>query len=79
MKNKIIINLLIVAFLSISTLSSAQVPPPPPPDPSTGENGPIGGSAAVGAGLGTLLILGALYGGNKLRKYYLENKDEEEK
>ncbi len=38
--------------------------------------GGAGGGAPLGGGTITLLIMGALYGGNKLYHFYKENKNE---
>jgi hypothetical protein len=65
--NKVI---LVLGFLLLSINAISQgPPPPPPPDPSgSGSNGPVGGNAPIGEGMGILLFLAAAYKGLKYSK-----------
>lgn len=63
-------------IISMQSLLAQGGPPPPPGDPTVG--GPVGGSAALGSGVGMLLLMGAVYGGKKVYKFLKERQKMEE-
>jgi uncharacterized membrane protein len=78
---RILSALMIIGFISLSSISYSQ--PPPPPGGASGVGGTggssgdrTGGGAPIGGGLFILLGLGAAYGGKKI--YDLRKKDLEE-
>jgi hypothetical protein len=76
MKKKSIKGLVTIGLIFSMQTLLAQGPPPPPGDPTVG--GPVGGSAALGSGVGMLLLMGAAYGGKKVYKFWKERQEMEE-
>jgi len=60
---RIISILILVIFGSIAIM--AQAPPPPPADAGAASQGPVGGTAPIGSGLGIMLAMVAAWGGKK--------------
>ena len=68
MKKLVVIALTI--FLSYTSTTAFCQGPPPPPSGGHSQNGnQNGGNAPIGKGVFTLLTLGVLYGGIKLKSY----------
>ena len=57
--------IIVILFVSVARIVSAQ-PPPPPGGSSNNSGNQLGGNAPIGGGLFILLGLGAAYGGKKL-------------
>lgn len=70
--------LIIIGFLLLNIGVIAQGPPPPPGENGSGGNQANGGSAPIGGGLETLLILGLVYGSKKTIKLRKKNSEESE-
>lgn len=68
--------LMIAGILFIAVLAQADPPPPPGGHGSGGNQPPVG--APIDGGLGILLAMGAVYGGNKLYKARKKKKNEDE-
>ena len=62
----LIVTLLIIAGISITSLSFAQPPSPPASGSNGGTNTPMGGTAPIDGGLAILLAAGLGYGAKKI-------------
>jgi hypothetical protein len=74
------ITITITAILLLIALpffvSAQQKSPGDPGGEPTGSDPPLGGGAPLGGGLIILIGLGAIYGGKKTYKLYLDRKEE---
>jgi hypothetical protein len=70
------IKLYIALFLLMVCISIVPAFADQPPDPGGGPGGgdPVGGGSPVGSGLIYLLLMGGLYGFNKIRLLIKNNK-----
>jgi hypothetical protein len=78
----IIVSLIMISNMWVNVNGTyAQDPPLPPPNggPNNGHgqggNQPAGAGAPVGSGIVTLIVLGALYSGNKVYSKITESKE----
>lgn len=78
-KYKYITGIILVSLFSSVSYLNAQTTDPddPPGNPTTGGGGPIGGSAAVGSGLVTLIILGGAYATGRTYRLFKNTKKED--